>query len=420
MNGTKHKLYDGTLYWPKTMPIAPTYPSLRTRIITQVAIIGGGVTGAICAAVLANAGIKAVLVEGKRVASASTAANTGLIQFTNDIMLSELAERIGEDDAARFYCECRKALNSLSELASSIPLDMGFNARSSLYCASTDKDAERLLSEYRMLRKHGFPVNWGFPESLGSRLPSLKAAALVTRGDAEINPVRLAHGLIVQAARSGAQVFENTGIVQISKRNDRFVLQAEHGEINAQYIVRATGYLPGVETPRTGLPILRRSYALATKPDSLPTDWPNRMMMWETDRPYFYFRTTPDGRIIAGGLDENRADPDRNASGLQARTNDLLAELSRLFPDSAFEAEDAWCGVFGESKDHLPLLGEHPDQPGIFHALGYGGNGTIYGTIAAFMLLAQLKDNHHPLKTMLSPGRGQLQEETSARIASPV
>ncbi|MDG0791746.1 FAD-binding oxidoreductase [Cohnella ginsengisoli] len=399
----EHKLHDGTLYWPKTMSFFPTYPSLRERAMTQVAIIGGGMTGAICAATLAEAGIPAVLVEEKRVASASTAANTGLIQFSSDIMVSELADRIGEMDAVAFYAHCSKAVNDLGLLAAAIPQDGGYRSRSSLYCAASDADASKLRREYQMLRRHGLDADWGFPAGVGPAFKARYPAALVTHGDAEINPVRLANGLIAQAARCGVRVYEHTGVANVRKRGDWFVLACDGGEILARTVVRATGYLPGIEGAAESEPNLRRTFALATPPNSVPDEWNRDLMMWETARPYFYFRTTPDGRIVAGGLDEDMPDPSTGERALRERTDKLLAELGALFPGSRFEAEYAWCGAFGESPDDLPFIGEHPEMPGLFHALGYGGNGTVYGMLAASMLVAHLRGETHPLAGLLRP-----------------
>jgi glycine/D-amino acid oxidase-like deaminating enzyme len=400
------KLHDGTLYWPKTMPNMPVYPVLRQRISTEVVIVGGGMTGAICAAIMARHGIPCVLIEGKRVASGSTAANTGLIQFSSDIMLSELMGRIGEPDAVLFYQACRKALVALAQLSADTGEDTGFYTRSSVYCASTEDDMAKLIREYSILRKYDFPVIWGIPSRVGGRVSELKAGALTTHGDAEINPVRLAHALITFAVRHGVQVFENTGVLEVGRVNGKLSLLCAEGEIVANHVVKATGYLPGIVTPTSETsPILKRSFALATVSGQVPDEWPDRYMMWETARPYFYFRTTPDGRIIAGGSDENLSDPTINDKLLRNRTNGLLSELSQLFPDTDWKVEDAWCGTFGESADDLPFLGEHPDQPGIYHALGTGGNGTIFSMIAAGLLKDRLMGRDNPLASLLSPKR---------------
>lgn len=400
-----HKLHSGSLYWPTTLSHVPSYPALQGHITTEVAIIGGGITGALCAVVLARAGIPAVLVEGQRVASGSTAANTGLLQFSNDKMLSELSDKIGETDAVQFYGECRKALTRLYKLADEIPYDTGFHVRSSLYCASTPSDVPRLFKEYSMLRKHGFPVEWGSPHNTGHHLPIRKPAALVTHGDAEINPIRFAHGLIAEAAHKGAHIYENTLVEGVQRMGDKFVITTDFGEIIANRVVRVVSDVPGIESPIRIKPILKRSYALVTPANSLPASWPYDCMMWETARPYFYFRTTPDGRIIAGGMDEAQADPIADADYLLNRTRLLLEELRGLFPDKQWEAEYAWYGTFGESAEDLPFLGETSEQPGIFHALSCGGNGTVYSMIAAEMLRNRILGLDHPMLALLSPER---------------
>jgi len=406
-------LNNGSLYWPATLNHVPEYPALRQRIFTRVAIVGGGLTGAICAAVLARAGIPAVLLEGGKAASASTAASTGLIQYSNDIMLSKLAERIGEVDAAAFYYECRLAVRALHELASESELDTGFQLRSSVYCASSDEDASRLKREYDLLSKHGFPVDWGLPCRVGGAFPELYPTALITYGDAELNPVRFTHGMLAAASRCGALLFENTKVLDVRRRSGAFVLHGEHGEIVANHLVRATGYIPGIGSVSSSgspdvKPVLKQTYALATSPDSLPSTWPDSYMMWETARPYFYFRTTPDGRIIAGGMDTDCPAPGRSPANLDSGTNLLLSKLSQLFPDTAWEAEHAWCGTFGESEDDLPFLGEDSEQPGLFHALGCGGNGTVYGMIAADMLKDHIRGQTHPLTRLLNPRRARM------------
>lgn len=75
------KLHTGKLYWPSTLPDAAEYPSLDRELRTEVLIVGGGVGGALCAYLLAERGIDAVLVESGRIAGGSTLASTGLLQY---------------------------------------------------------------------------------------------------------------------------------------------------------------------------------------------------------------------------------------------------------------------------------------------------------------------------------------------------
>ncbi|MGU3471692.1 NAD(P)/FAD-dependent oxidoreductase [Paenibacillus sp. D51F] len=403
------KLHDGTLYWPSTLDRRDElgqYPSLSEKLVTRVAVIGGGMTGAIIGASLAEAGIPAVILEGRRAAAASTAASTGLLQFSNDIMMSELADRYGGQAAVRFYEQCRGAVGSLGRLAAAAgQWNDGFRPASSLYAASLETDEAKLMREFRMLEKNGFPVVWGAPAAIPSSVAEAFPASMTTYGDALANPPRLARALLRMASDNGVPIFEQSPVREVRRRGGSWVISAGDGEVAASHIVVATGYIPGISAASELKPILRRTYALATRPGSVPPGWPEDSMVWETARPYFYFRTTPDGRIVAGGLDEDRPDPAGDETFLRDRSDKLIADLKRYFPDAEFEAEYAWCGTFGESADDLPFIGEDKEQPGIFHSMGCGGNGTVYSSLAASMLQAALSGEKHPLAEILNPRR---------------
>ncbi|MER2000393.1 MAG: FAD-binding oxidoreductase, partial [Lysinibacillus sp.] len=95
-------LHAGRLFWPTTLekpkhknpPIKPHYDAI---------IVGAGMSGLLTAHALINEGLTVAIVEKEKIAAGSTAANTGLLQYSNDIQLHELAQLIGEKDAVRFY-----------------------------------------------------------------------------------------------------------------------------------------------------------------------------------------------------------------------------------------------------------------------------------------------------------------------------
>src|SRR6185437_17069388 len=73
----------------------PTYPSLTGHRQRDVAIVGGGITGALIAHAFATAGISVAVVEGDLVARGSTAASSALLLQEPDQGLLQLAERYG-------------------------------------------------------------------------------------------------------------------------------------------------------------------------------------------------------------------------------------------------------------------------------------------------------------------------------------
>jgi len=398
-------LHFGSLYWPGTYPDPARYPALRGRAEARAVIVGGGMSGVACGYAFSRSGIDAVLLERNRIAAGSTAVNTGLLQFANDTMLSELSERIGERQAVRFYRACAEASEKLCDIAEGLRGKVDFNRRGSLYYASVPQDVPALRKEYEALERNGFSAEWWDENRIAASFPFRKAAAIVTRGDSEVNPYRFVHAMAEEAVDNGLKIYENSPLLDIEEKPNGYVVKTNEGSIEAEHIVYAVGYTPEAAGGRWINAIMNRTYALVTAPlPSLP-DWPDRLLIWETARPYLYFRTTPDNRIIAGGLDETARQPVLDERALRVRSMRLMSELRLLFPDLSPEIRYEWCATFGGSPDGLPWIGEDPDRPGQHYCLGYGGNGTIYSLLGAEIIRDRILGDEHPAASIVRPDR---------------
>ena len=154
------ELHNGNLYWPETFSNISNYPKLNDVMTCDVLIVGGGMSGALCAHTLSKLPIKTVLVEKETVGSGSSAANTGLLQYENDKMLHEFIEILGEEKAVRFYELCLKAVDELELVANEITEPVDFVRRDSLYYASSEEDIPKLQKEFDALKKHQFDVDF--------------------------------------------------------------------------------------------------------------------------------------------------------------------------------------------------------------------------------------------------------------------
>src|SRR5436190_19074879 len=96
-------LRSGQPYWPLKNGLLASYPALRQDEEADVAVIGGGVTGALIAYHLALANISTVLLDKRDVAAGSTAASTAMLMYATDTELVDLAKKIGEERARRCY-----------------------------------------------------------------------------------------------------------------------------------------------------------------------------------------------------------------------------------------------------------------------------------------------------------------------------
>jgi glycine/D-amino acid oxidase-like deaminating enzyme len=113
-----------------------------------------------------------------------------------------------------------------------------------------------------------------------------------------------------------------------------------------------------------------------------------QMMGWDTDRPYHYLRWTEDGRLLFGGEDTvHRTVKGSRARLAKARAR-LLTFLAGVYPELTNQKIDyAWEGLFAETPDGLPYIGEHSRYPRHLFALGYGGNGMTASFLAAKVLV---------------------------------
>ncbi|MGO4530628.1 NAD(P)/FAD-dependent oxidoreductase [Paenibacillus sp. 2TAF8] len=378
-------LVYGTPYWPSTYKTHIDYPSLNDDISCDCLIIGGGMGGALTSRLLAQRGLDTVVIDKRKIAHGSSSANTGLLQYTNDKSLTSCINTFGEAKGVRFYQLCRDAMKQLTEIAGSLKTDPWFIPRNSFCFASSEEDVAMLEEEYQTLQKYGFDAELWNTDQIKHYFPFEKPAALYTKGDAEVNPFRFVQSLFESAAQHGALIYEQTEMIHCDYDDEGVWCHTSHGKIRAKQVVYAAGY-ETQEIKKDKGAYLKATYAITTKPLPDLSRWHEQAMIWETARPYLYMRTTPDNRIIVGGLDEEIPAQDQRELRARNQGDVLLEEVQSYFPSDALEVDYAWGAVFGNTHDGLPLIGTHPDYPHSYFVEGYGGNGTVYSMIAASLI----------------------------------
>ncbi|MBB3108533.1 glycine/D-amino acid oxidase-like deaminating enzyme [Paenibacillus phyllosphaerae] len=404
-------LHNGKLFWPTTLPSTSTYPALQQNVRTKVAIIGGGMSGCIVGYTLAKNGFEVVLLERSHVAGGSTSANTGLLQFSNDIMLSDLMKQIGDKPAVRFYEACRQAVLDLKQTASEVGANVDYFDRSSLYYASTEQDLIKLKREYEALRANGFDVEYWEPAQIAARFPFRKSGAIVTHGDGEFNPFKFVHAVADTAVRHGMTICEQTDIVShdTTAQGLQRLTTASGAVVEAEHVVYSVGYEPEQLKGQLIKQTMNRSFAMVTEPVAGRDPWHQKWLLWETARPYLYIRTTADNRIVAGGLDQESIVPYNSPAQIVKYVGKLYEQVQALVGDLLPPAEYQWNALFAGSRDNLPFLGEDPARPGVYYVLGYGGNGDVYCMLGAKLILSKLSGEVHPAEDIVRLDRRTLQ-----------
>jgi glycine/D-amino acid oxidase-like deaminating enzyme len=373
---------------------------LRGSHDCDVAIVGGGLTGAMTAEAFTRAGARVAVLEAARIGHGSTAASTALLLQEPDYDLEALAERYGRRAARRIWKLSSDAARDFIRTIHRLGIACELRKRDSLYYTLDEDRARALQRELRRRRAAGLGGTWLDPDSLERVSGIHGAGAIRTRGNAQLNPLLACAGLIRAAAAQGAGVFERTTINRIRARPEGVRLYSKHGSIDAQQVVIATGYATRYFRPLAGRFKMRRTYVLATNPIAAPTRRRiglGGVMLWDTARPYHYVRWTEDRRLLLGGAD-HPVKPGARRSAQSAQAFGALRDyFERLFPPLRNAGiETAWEGLFAMTPDSLPYIGLHRRYPRHAFALGYGGNGMTFAALAARILVEQWRGVSSP------------------------
>jgi glycine/D-amino acid oxidase-like deaminating enzyme len=379
-------LRSGNAFWPIKNGLLASYPALTRDETCDVAVIGGGITGALVAYRLVNEGVETVLLDKRDIATGSTAASTSLLQYEIDTELHDLISRVGEADAVRGYQVGLEAIDKIEEMVRVLGDDCGFERKASLYLASKKSHVEKLRSEYECRRRFGFAVQFLESNEVEDTFHFSAPGAILSAGDAQIDVFRFTHALLGRSGRKGLRAYDRTAVSAIDRGRGRTVLKTDRGPtVKARRVVFATGY-ESQQYLKHDVGALHSTFAAVSEPMGTVSHWNGRCLIWETARPYFYVRSTADDRVMIGGGDAPYA-TDHNRPGLiRRKAARLVKRFNVLFPGADFEVAYAWAGTFGETKDGLAYVGRNPEWPNAYFALGYGGNGVTMSVVAAGLI----------------------------------
>lgn len=393
------KLRSNEPFWLVKNGLINSYPSLDRDIDTEILVVGSGITGSLIAHQCIANGHQTMLIDRREIAHGSSSATTSMLQYEIDTPLFELIEMIGEQAAVDSYWACFNSIDDLGKISKKIRSKCGFKKKDSLYFAALKKDVTWLTKEFEAREKHGFPVTWIEPVEIEERFGMVGTfGGILSKQGGSIDAFCLAHELLQYNQKRGLAIYDKTDLVKKEHTTKGVRLTTEYGNvIKAKKVIYSNGF-ESVEMIKDKFVDLLSTYAIvgevAEDDHSQLTD----TLFWNTAEPYIYMRTTDDNRILIGGEDEEFVDAAKRDSMITDKANKLEKKLKKLIPSIKFRTDFAWAGTFGETKDGLPYIGEHPNFPSAYFVLGFGGNGITFSVIGMEMVAANLKGETHRLK----------------------
>jgi glycine/D-amino acid oxidase-like deaminating enzyme len=353
---------------------------------------------------LAGEGHRVLILDRRPPAHGSTAASTALVMWGADVPLTHLARTIGMTEAASRWRRLYRTVGELADRIDRSGIDCGRIDRPELYLAGTTLDEPALRAEGEARQAAGLPSAYLEADAVAARFGIAPRAALLSAGSYEVDPVRLTLGLLARARGNGVAICFPFDVDRLDQEGDATRLHGDDGQtVIANRIIVASGY----ERPLWFLPpafSVGSSYAIATPPGRAPI-WRENAMIWEASSPYLYTRATADGRIIAGGEDEDFDDARQRDALIGAKAGTIAGKLAAMIDVPNVEVDCAWSAAFGASPDGLPAIGQVRNRENMWLASGFGGNGVTFAALAAELLASELCDDADPDLKRFDPYR---------------
>lgn len=393
-------------FWLLKNGLVSSYPSLKSDEECDVLVIGGGITGSLIAHQMIKDGYQTILIDKREICNGSTSATTSMLQYEIDTPLYELIEMIGEKGAVESYKACSKSIDDLEKLTKEIKARSGFKRKQSLYFASKKKDAIWLEKEYEVRKQAGFDVNWLGIEDVEEKFSFQNTyGGILSKQGASIDAFKFAHELLRFNVNKGLKVFDKTEMKSVKYlRDHNLALTTDGFNIKAKKIIYCVGYESSTMIKEHFVD-LKSTYAVVSEIDNDKFKNIEHTLVWNTDDPYIYMRTTDDERLLIGGGDEDFSDPEKRDSLLNKKEKEILKNLKRIKPDYHFYTDFIWAGTFGETKDGLPYIGTHDQFKNSYFVLGFGGNGITFSVTGMEMASAFMKGKKHKLSEYFKFGR---------------
>ena len=376
----------GDPIFTKINKVKKQYEYLTEDIETDVAIVGGGVTGAILGYYFSKANIHAVILEKERIAHGSTSITTSLLQYELDSNARELEEYTTLDNVITSYKLGLKALDEIEEFIKEYGNKCKYEKKDTLLYTSKECEVKEMKEEYEIRKNAGIDVKYISEENDPFSL-DLKAGVYGVNAGAQLDPYEYTHQLLDVSCNMGLKVYENTEVMDIAYGKDKVEISTSFGyKVKAKKVIIATGYNTQRFTKRNfGMKTV--TYNIATKPVKSFDGWFNKVLIRDNCDPYNYFRTTYDNRIIAGGEDVDFYTNIENEKLAKEKYSILLNRIKNMFPNiKDIEIDYEYCGGFISSQDNLGYIGEDPNHKNLWFCLGYGANGILFAILGGMML----------------------------------
>lgn len=385
--------------WQRTAPPAPATRALDATRRVDVAIVGAGFTGLSAALHLAQAGVRAIVLEGQEIGFGGSGRNVGLVNAGMWVLPDDIPKALGEVHGGRLLTMLGDAPSVVRALVERHKIDCDLVMQGTLHCAPDAAGERELRQRAEQWQRRGAPVEFLGADETRARIgSSAYRASLLDRRAGTIQPLSYVRGLARAALDAGAEIYTQSPVIDVAAATPGWSVRTGRGEVLADWIVVATNAYTVAPWPQLRAELVHLPYFnIATAPlpaDALRTILPERQGAWDTRQVLSSFRLDRLGRLVFGSVGALRG------TGTAIHRAWAARALRRLFPQLAdVQFETDWYGMIGMTQDNVPRF--HRLAPHVVGFSGYNGRGiapgTVFGRALAEHITGRISEDALPL-----------------------
>ncbi|HUA16300.1 MAG TPA: FAD-binding oxidoreductase [Verrucomicrobiae bacterium] len=372
-------------YWLTTTDFPTTDASVPPPESVDVAVIGSGFTGLSAARALARRGAKVAVLEAETIGWGASSRNGGMVLTGLKLGVNQLISRYGRELTQRMYAASLATIDCVEQIVREENIACDFSRSGHLevackqrhfddYARQAEVIAREFQHELRVVEKNQLSGEIG---------SGIYYGGMVDETSAGCNPARYVSGLARSALRAGAQIFEQARVHSIDRQSRQgqsgWKLSTRRGPIWARDVFVGTSGYTGRATPSLQKKIIPiGSFIITTEvlPENLALGLsPRNRMIYDSKNYLYYYRLTPDRRLLFGGRAAFFPETDQTIR----RSADILRRgMIGVYPQLANTKIDyVWGGTLDFAFDIMPHAGQ---LDGVYYAIGYAGHGVAMAT----------------------------------------
>lgn len=347
----------------------PAIRLLDSDLTTEAVVIGGGMTGLTAAQHLRGAGLEVVLLEKDFCGSGASGKSSGFITPDSELELSDIVKNYGDIQGKSLWEFARQGVEIIRQNILEFGLDCDYQIQDSLFIANFGNDFKQIKEEHKVQQRLGYQSILYDSKAIKNIVGSQKYSGGVRFKDTfGLNSYLYCQGMRSVLERMGVGIYEKSPVRKISPDG----VEIDGYKIKAKYIIACGDrFLPDInvvpDTIYNAQTFLSISKTLTN--GQVKTIFPeNKLMVWDTDLIYQYYRITGDNRLLLGGADIIYTYYPKEHHNSKLISKKLYAYLREKFPGLDVEFEYLWPGLIGVSKDFVPIAGQSKKQPNFYFA----------------------------------------------------